>query len=318
MRVRPAGIEDLAGLLLLERDVFAAAGWSERSWLAELNVPGRHVVVADEDGRVQGCGVLMETVDSAEVLRVGVRASRRRRGIGRALLAELLAEAGRRRADRVVLEVEATNTAALGLYHGAGFRELARRHAYYGTGRDAVVMARTVGGPGLLRASRLLLRRLAATDLALLVELHCDSRVMRHIDAGPVTEPDVARLDLPRMLAANRRGLGYWVAADPTGADIGWFGLGPSDHGAEASLGYRLLPRAWGRGFATEGGGALVDYGFRTLGLERITATTMTVNAGSRRVLEKLGFRLVRTFFEDWTVPLPGSEHGDMEYEVRR
>lgn len=51
-------------------------------------------------------------------------------------------------------------------------------------------------------------------------------------------------------------------------------------------------------------------------GAERVVATTMAVNTASRRVLEKAGPRYVRTWFGEWDGPLPGSEHGDVDYEL--
>lgn len=56
-----------------------------------------------------------------------------------------------------------------------------------------------------------------------------------------------------------------------------------------AELGYWLAPAAWGRGYATEATAALVEFGFRTLGLARIDAQVFTGNTASMRVLEKLG-----------------------------
>ena len=55
--------------------------------------------------------------------------------------------------------------------------------------------------------------------------------------------------------------------------------------------GYRLLPDAWGRGFATEGARALLNHGFQTLGLYRIIGLTHPDNAASQRVLQKAGLR---------------------------
>lgn len=54
------------------------------------------------------------------------------------------------------------------------------------------------------------------------------------------------------------------------------------------------------------------------LGLPRVVATTMAVNVGSRRVLEKVGMRHVDTFFANWPDPIPGAEHGDVVYAVTR
>ena len=54
-------------------------------------------------------------------------------------------------------------------------------------------------------------------------------------------------------------------------------------------VGYRLAPKAWGRGYATEGARAVVGYGFRELGLARIIGLTHPDNVASQRVLTKAG-----------------------------
>ncbi|WP_372461619.1 GNAT family N-acetyltransferase [Actinacidiphila acidipaludis] len=88
--------------------------------------------------------------------------------------------------------------------------------------------------------------------------------------------------------------------------------------GRRNGTGLPLLPSFWGRGHATEGARALVRHGFTQLHLDRIVATTMTVNTASRRVMEKSGLSLTRTFFLDWPDPIAGAEHGDVEYAVTR
>ena len=58
---------------------------------------------------------------------------------------------------------------------------------------------------------------------------------------------------------------------------------------------------------------------FADAGVDRVWAQTMTVNTASRRVMERCGLTFVRTFFETWPgEPIDGSEHGDVEYEIRR
>jgi RimJ/RimL family protein N-acetyltransferase len=59
----------------------------------------------------------------------------------------------------------------------------------------------------------------------------------------------------------------------------------------EAELGYNYERAAWGQGYATEAAQAVVAWGFRELGLHRIWATCAPANAGSRRVLEKIGMQ---------------------------
>ena len=73
---------------------------------------------------------------------------------------------------------------------------------------------------------------------------------------------------------------------------IGWCGLGISDdEPREAIVWYTLHPDAWNRGYTTEAARALVDFGFRTLGLHRVGADCDPANVASWRVLEKLGMR---------------------------
>lgn len=59
-----------------------------------------------------------------------------------------------------------------------------------------------------------------------------------------------------------------------------------------AELGYWIGVEHWGRGYATEAGAAVLDFGFGTLGLNRIEAHCFLGNEASSRVLDKLGFRL--------------------------
>jgi TPR repeat protein len=62
----------------------------------------------------------------------------------------------------------------------------------------------------------------------------------------------------------------------------------------------------------------LLAKGFAEIGVQRITASAMTVNEGSRRVMEKIGMQHIRTDFPKWRDRLPGSEEGEVEYEITR
>jgi RimJ/RimL family protein N-acetyltransferase len=52
--------------------------------------------------------------------------------------------------------------------------------------------------------------------------------------------------------------------------------------------------------------------------VQRVFAETMAVNLASRRVMEKAGLRLVRTFHQPWPDHIDGEEHGDVEYALRK
>lgn len=175
-----------------------------------------------------------------------------------------------------------------------------------------------------LETGRLLLRQFTPDDVDALFELDSDPRVRRFVEDGqPVSRADIAEHTIPAFLAYYERddGFGFWAAIEKaSGRFIGWFHFRPPPDGdrCDPELGYRLLPWAWGKGYATEGSLALVDKGFAELGVERVYAETMAVNTASRRVMEKCGMRLVRSFHADWPVRIPGDEHGDVEYAITR
>jgi len=52
---------------------------------------------------------------------------------------------------------------------------------------------------------------------------------------------------------------------------------------------YRLIPRFWGQGFATDGSLAALEFGFCELHLDTVVAFAVEANTGSRRVMEKVG-----------------------------
>lgn len=161
-----------------------------------------------------------------------------------------------------------------------------------------------------METARLRLRPLTPDDLEHLVALHGDPQVMAFISGAGETREVVEARSLPDLLARRT-----WLLFEGE-TFLGWASL--RVEGDEAELGYRLVRAAWGRGYASEAARVLVDLGFRQLGLSRIWAQTMAVNAGSRRVMEKAGLRYVRTFHLAWDDPLPGAEQGEVEYAIAR
>ncbi|MBB5110199.1 RimJ/RimL family protein N-acetyltransferase [Micromonospora echinospora] len=176
-------------------------------------------------------------------------------------------------------------------------------------------------GGVLLETARLTLRRFTMDDVDRLVALDADPEVMRFLTGGVPTPAATFRDDvLPRLLAQYDRfsGLGRWATFDRfTGEFLGWHSLDPSDDGAEAELGYRLRRATWGHGLATEGARALVRHAFDTVGVRRVWAQTMAVNDRSRAVMARAGLRYVRTFHLAFDDPIPGTEQGEVEYELR-
>ena len=174
-----------------------------------------------------------------------------------------------------------------------------------------------------LETERLILRRLTRADAENLFLLESDPAVMRFINGGKPTPREVIENEmLPWLLGEYRHAEGYgvWAAIEKsTGDFIGRVSLRAHEGGLEkVELGYRLRRSAWGKGYATEASRALVDKGFSELGARRIFAETMTVNAASRRVMEKVGLKFVRVFHDSWPETIDGAEEGDVEYALTR
>jgi RimJ/RimL family protein N-acetyltransferase len=176
-----------------------------------------------------------------------------------------------------------------------------------------------------LHTERLDLEPLADAHLEHEVRLDADPEVMRHLWGRARTRAEV-EADHRRRLARSRHvgGLGLWAGL-LCGVQPGFVGLWMlpptfTADGApvpgEAELGYRVLRSFWRRGLAREGSLELLRHGFDDLALERVVARTMAVNAASRATMTSLGMRFVRGYHEEFDEPLPGSEHGEVEYEL--
>jgi ribosomal-protein-alanine N-acetyltransferase len=132
-------------VMAYEDDLFGAEAWTAEGYRAELrDTRSRHYVAAiDEAGALIGWAGVRVVADEAEVLTVGVIPMARRRGVGLALMADLYADAKRRGAQAIYLEVRVDNDGARKLYERDGFVKVGTRRGYYDGGRvDAVVMRR--------------------------------------------------------------------------------------------------------------------------------------------------------------------------------
>ncbi len=142
VRIVALGPEHLPEVLEIERASFSDP-WTS-ALLAEELEPGRDRLAL---GARAAAGVLaafaLARVVAGEmnIMVIATRPELRRRGLGRALLRELLARGRARGVVRVDLEVRAGNEAAIALYDGEGFTRVGRRPGYYRDGEDAVLMS---------------------------------------------------------------------------------------------------------------------------------------------------------------------------------
>ena len=154
-----------------------------------------------------------------------------------------------------------------------------------------------------------------------MVDLNSDAAVMSYVRGRPAS-PDESAAEWRQRLAHQSdagRGLGYWAGFE-AGTFVGWWSASSFEGQSDISgIGYRLRPASWGRGLATEGAQAMIRQAFSCRDIDRVVASTMAANTGSRRVLEKLGM----TQYAAWAASpdrrqVPGWQHGEVAYELPR
>lgn len=142
--VAPLREAQLAAAAALEARCFSdgvSAAALREFVLAEAN----HYYAAAADGEICGYGGFSLAADEAEILTVAVAPPYRRRGIARALMERMLADAAAQGGAVMYLDVRASNEAARALYEALGFAETGVRRNYYTRPReDAVLMKRAL------------------------------------------------------------------------------------------------------------------------------------------------------------------------------
>ena len=151
--------------------------------------------------------------------------------------------------------------------------------------------------PAVIETERLQLHALAAdsdSDVAFMHRLLNEPSFLHNIGDRGVRSLEDARAYLLKgpvaSYAANGFGL-YRIQVKASGVTAGTCGLVKRATLDHADLGYALLPEFCGMGYAVEAAAAVLAHGHGKVGLQRILAITSPDNAGSIRVLDKLGFR---------------------------
>ena len=150
---------------------------------------------------------------------------------------------------------------------------------------------------------RFILRELLLSDDTGIFELDSNNDVHRYLGKKPIKNIEEARnvIDFIRQQYVDN-GIGRWAIIEKTTNDfVGWTGLkfvrdNINNHSDFYDLGYRLIPKFWGQGIATETAKASVDYGFNKLNLNRIYGMADLDNKASINVLEKAGLKFIDTF----------------------
>lgn len=142
-----------------------------------------------------------------------------------------------------------------------------------------------------LTTERLGLRRFTPADLDWVAALYSDGDVTRYLGGVKSRSQAQAFLDVRILQYYDEHpGLGIWMTVNrASGEQIGFHLLNHIRGESIVQVGFTLAKSAWGAGYATEMGKAVVRYGFVDLKLPRIAGMTSLRNRASQRVLQKIG-----------------------------
>ncbi|MBX9585945.1 MAG: GNAT family N-acetyltransferase [Gammaproteobacteria bacterium] len=163
----------------------------------------------------------------------------------------------------------------------------------------------------IIETERLILRAWEKEDAEGFFQINQDPKVIEFL-RGPLTMDQVNDF----ISAVNSQGENYgytlWAAClKETGELIGFIGLNYTDwesHFTPAvEVGWRLGSQYWGKGYATEGAKAALDYGFKKCDLKEIVSFTVPANIRSIRVMEKIGLK--RDMNGDFAHPKLAADH---------
>jgi len=149
---------------------------------------------------------------------------------------------------------------------------------------------------------RLILREILPEDEDAMFELDSHPEVHRYLGDHPITTKEQARETIRSVRQQYEDyGMARWAMIEKgSGQFLGWAGLKfmteQNNHKNYYDIGYRLIPRYWGLGFATEAAIATRDYAFNEMNLDVIYGCTHIENVVSKHILEKIGLQFVETF----------------------
>lgn len=158
-----------------------------------------------------------------------------------------------------------------------------------------------------LETDRLILRDLLESDVDGIFELDSSPLVHQYLGKNPITTKEQALKNIVFIQTQYKElGIGRFAAIEKSSGDfIGWSGLKLNAGEKEVlngqqdfiDIGYRFIPRYWGKGYATESSIATLRFGFETMNYPLICGAAEEENIASNKVLQKIGLKFVNDFF---------------------
>ena len=153
-----------------------------------------------------------------------------------------------------------------------------------------------------VETERLILREVVKTDIKGMFELDSNPIVHKYL-GPPITTMEQAAANIQHIRKQYAElGNGRWAIIEKsTNEFMGWSGLKLNTDAMNGlqnihDIGYRLIPRFWGKGYATESAFASLDYAFNTLKLNKVYAAADIDNHASNHILTKIGLERTDEF----------------------
>lgn len=149
----------------------------------------------------------------------------------------------------------------------------------------------------IIETERLILREFTINDVEAVYEFNSNIELHKYTGDEIIESRERAKEIIKDIWFKDyeKYGYGRWaVIFKPENKIIGFAGLKYLPKIKETDIGYRFLPKYWGKGIATEVSKEIIKYGFNELKLEKIIGIAMPENIGSWKVLEKIGLTLYK------------------------
>ena len=154
----------------------------------------------------------------------------------------------------------------------------------------------------ILETPRLYLREMTPQDAEAAYILNLDPEVLQYTGDDPFESVEEAKTFLENYASYRTYGFGRWaMVLKETNEYLGWCGLKYTPELDEFDIGYRLMKKFWGKGYATEAAEACLEFGFNQFDMKTIVGRAMPANTASVRVLEKIGLTYLENRFTDGT-----------------
>lgn len=152
----------------------------------------------------------------------------------------------------------------------------------------------------LFTTQRLGFRDWNDSDATSMHHINTSPNVMQYFPSMPTLEETKKWIKRMQTSMEEKHYCYFAVEELDSGIFIGFIGLAHQDYEADftpcTDIGWRLDEKYWGKGYATEGAKACLDYGFNTIGLQSIVSICPEINKPSENVMQKIGMQKITKF----------------------